>query len=245
MTSPLIDNSDVPLVLIAGTLCNARLWQPLIAQLNVSAVICLTLSSDASAEVSSRRLLHILPPRFLLAGFSLGAIVALQIAADAPERLAGLALLSVNPLADRPENAVVRRAAVRTAREQGHGEWLAATLWHQYVAPCSLSNRKLQDLLCLMAQETDPDTFARQTEMAISRRDNRDALGLLTCPVLILNGEFDPICTLAHHRLVADSLPDATWLTLSSSGHFFVLEAADKAAVPVKKWIKESLNASK
>lgn len=244
MTSPFIDNSDVPLVLIGGTLCNARLWQPLIAQLNLPAVICLTLSRDASAEAASRRLLDILPPRFLLAGFSLGAIVALQIAADAPERLAGLALLSVNPLADRPENAVTRRAAVRTAREQGHGEWLSATLWHQYVAPSSLSNRQLHDLLCLMAQESDPDTFARQTEMAISRRDNREALGHLACPVLILNGEFDPICTPAHHHLLADSIPHATWTTLGSSGHFFILEAADKAAVPVRKWIKESLNAS-
>jgi pimeloyl-ACP methyl ester carboxylesterase len=35
---------------------------------------------------------------FPLAGFSLGAIVALQMAADAPGRIAGLALLSVNPL---------------------------------------------------------------------------------------------------------------------------------------------------
>ena len=240
-----IDNSDLPLVLIGGTLCNARLWQPLIARLNASAVICLTLTGAASAEEAARRLLPVLPPRFLLAGFSLGAIVALQIAADAPQRLAGLALLSVNPLADRPENAVARRAAVQAAREQGHARWLSATLWSKYVSPASFTNRALHDTLCQMAQETDSDTFAQQTGIAISRRDNREALRALACPVLILNGEHDPICTPDHHQIAADSAPGARWLTLQSAGHFFVLESADEAAAPLRQWIMESIRCEK
>ncbi|EMH4165362.1 alpha/beta hydrolase [Pluralibacter gergoviae] len=242
MTTPtLIENSDLPLVLIGGTLCDARLWQPLIARLNPAAVICLSLTADASAQAASARLLKILPPRFMLAGFSLGAIVALQMAADAPQRLAGLALLSVNPLADRPENAPARRAAVQAAREQGHGKWLSASLWSKYVAPASLGNRALHDTLCQMAQETDSDTFARQTGIAISRSDNRAALEALPCPVLILNGEHDPICTPEHHQLAAASAPRARWVTLQSAGHFFVLEAAGEAAAPLRQWIMESL----
>lgn len=238
---PLIDNTHTPLVLIGGTLCNARLWGPLIERLNVPAVICLTLASADSAPESSRRLLPVLPPRFLLAGFSLGAIVALQMAADAPERLAGLALTSVNPLADRPENADTRRAAVQKAREQGHGEWLSGTLWESYVAPANRNNRTLHDTLCLMAEETDSETFSRQTEIAISRRDNRAALRGLRCPVLILNGEHDPICTPEHHRLAADCAPNTTWVTLNSAGHFCVLESPDNAAAPLRQWIMESL----
>jgi hypothetical protein len=66
-----IDNGDLPLVLIGGTLCNARLWQPLLERLNVSAAICLTLAGDGSAEQASRRLLKVLPPRCLLAGWFL------------------------------------------------------------------------------------------------------------------------------------------------------------------------------
>lgn len=244
MTLPLPDNSHLPLVLIGGTLCNARLWQPLLAELNVPAAICLNVTcADSAAEVA-RQLLAVLPPRFLLAGFSLGGIVALQMAADAPERLAGLALLATNPLADRPENAPSRRAAVTAARLQGHGEWLSSTLWSQYVAPSSLHDRALHDLLCLMAQETSSDTFARQTGVAISRSDNRAALERLACPVLILNGEHDAICTPEHHRLIADSAPGARWHTLAACGHFFLLEAAERAAVPLRQWIKESVYAN-
>ena len=241
MNNSLIDNSDLPLVLIGGTLCNARLWQPLIAQLNVPVVVCVTLTRDDTAQAASRRLLDTLPPRFLLAGFSLGAIVALQMTADAPGRLAGLALLSVNPLADRPENALGRRDAVETARGQGHGSWLSSNLWRNYVAPANQDNQALHDLLCLMAGETESETFTRQTEIAISRCDNRGALSRFTGPVLILNGEHDPICTPEHHRLAAASAVNAMWRTLSSAGHFFVLESADCAAVPLRQWIKESL----
>jgi pimeloyl-ACP methyl ester carboxylesterase len=213
MTPLSIDNRECPLVLIGGTLCNARLWQPLIERLNVSAVMCLTLTGSESAQHAAQQLLKVLPPRFLLVGFSLGAIVALQIAADAPERLAGLALLSVNPLADRPENAASRRAAVVAAREQGHDSWLSANLWHRYVAPDNIDNPALHDLIGQMARETHSDTFAGQTEIAISRRDNRDAL----------------------------RAPDATWITLNAAGHFFVLESVDSTAAPLRQWIMESL----
>lgn len=237
----IIDNGELPLVLIGGTLCNARLWQPLLEQLNVSAAFCLTLTGAESAMYASHQLLKVLPPRFLLVGFSLGAIVALQMAADAPTRLAGLALLSVNPLADRPENAIIRRAAVLAAREQGHGRWLSENLWNKYVAPTNLDNRALHDILIQMANETDSDTFALQTEIAISRRDNRDALSALTCPILIMNGEQDPVCTPEHHRLAAASAPGASWVSLNSTGHFFVLEATERTATQLRQWIMESL----
>ena len=39
MEYPLLDNTDLPLVLLGGTLCNARLWQPLIEWLIISAVL--------------------------------------------------------------------------------------------------------------------------------------------------------------------------------------------------------------
>lgn len=240
----MLDNTDLPLVLIGGTLCTARLWQPLMDRLALSCVICVSLTGADSAPKAAQRLLQNLPPRFLLAGFSLGAIVALQIAADAPERLGGLALLSVNPLADAPENATSRREAVRAAREQGLAEWIAANLWQKYVAPERLTDVSLKAAICQMAQESGPDTFARQTEIAITRRDNRAALSALACPVIIINGAHDPICTPHHHQLASASAAHARQITLSSAGHFAVLEAPDDIAPPLRQWIQESLNAT-
>lgn len=244
MEKTVCDNTALPLVLIGGTLCTARLWQPLIDRLALSSVMCVSLTGADSAPQAAQRLLQNLPPRFLLAGFSLGAIVALQITADAPERLAGLALLSVNPLADAPENAAARREAVRAAREQGLANWLSATLWQTYVAPGRRADAPLQALVCQMAQESGHDTFASQTEIALSRRDNRQALSALSCPILIINGAHDPICTPHHHQLVSVSAPRARHITVPTAGHFVVLEAPDEVAPPLRQWIQESLHAT-
>lgn len=237
--------SEIPLVLLPGTLCNARLWQPVLARLNVSAAICPDLTADSSAEQASQRLLEQLPPRFLLAGFSLGAIVALQMVADAPERIAGLALLSVNPLADRPENVPLRREAVSAARQQGLRRWLSSSLWPRYVAPSRVDDRALQDLICRMAEESGIAALAAQTEIAITRRDQRRALAGLSYPILIINGVHDPICTPHHHQLVAESAPQARCITLASAGHFTLLEAPDEVAPPLRQWIQECSDAQK
>lgn len=233
----------LPLVLIGGTLCNARLWQPVLDQLNVSAAICPELTTDTSAVQASQRLLANLPPRFLLAGFSLGAIVALQMAADAPGRIAGLALLSVNPLADRPENTAPRREAVNAARQQGLTHWLSASLWPKYVAPSRTDDQALHDLICRMAEEIGLDTFVTQTEIALTRRDNRGALASLACPIIVINGVHDPICTPHHHQLVAQSAPQARCVTLTSAGHFTLLEAPEEVAPPLRQWIQECSDA--
>ncbi|URO01080.1 alpha/beta hydrolase [Leclercia adecarboxylata] len=238
-----MDNHPLPLVLIGGTLCNARLWQPVLDQLNVSEVVCITLADASSAAQASRTLLSELPPRFMLAGFSLGAIVALQIVADAPGRIAGLALLSVNPLADAPENAALRREAVRAARQQGLTHWLTASLWPKYVAPSRVDDQALHDLICLMAEESGLDTFATQTEIAITRQDNRTALAALTCPILVINGLHDPLCTPHHHQRVVQSAPQVKHVTVATAGHFTLLEAPDEVALPLRHWIQECLHA--
>lgn len=239
-----LNTTHIPLVLIGGTLCNRRLWQPIVDRLAVSAAICVEPTGATTAEQVSQRLLGALPPRFLLAGFSLGAIVALQMIADAPERVAGLALLSVNPLADSADNAAPRRQAVRAAEEQGLANWLSASLWPKYVAPSRLHDQELHAVICQMAEACGPEVLATQTEIAISRRDNREALAALTCPILIMNGLHDPICTPHHHQLAAGSAAQATQVTLNSAGHFTVLEAPDEVAPPLRQWIQECLHAT-
>ncbi|MGK7245632.1 hypothetical protein ACSPAH_08980 [Buttiauxella agrestis] len=71
-TMPLLENHHAPLILIGGTLCNGRLWQQLSEQLNVTSFSCITLTAGKSAHELATQLLEVLPPRFCLAGFSLG-----------------------------------------------------------------------------------------------------------------------------------------------------------------------------
>lgn len=238
---PPINNTSVPLILLGGTLCDERLWQPMLTQLRVSSVHCFTLQEDDSAKGAAERLLAILPARFCLCGFSLGAIVALEIQSIAPARVAGLALISVNPLADRPENATIRRAAVQHAREQGLSTFITHQLWPRYVARQRQTETALQQMIIAMAQLSGFEVFAAQTEIAISRDDHRQSLGDLKVPILILSGEEDPICTTEHHRAVQQAAPSAHWQVLPAVGHFVPLEAAHESATALHSWINEVL----
>lgn len=236
-----INNASVPLILLGGTLCDEQLWQPMLSQLGVSSVHCFTLQEGDSAKVAAERLLAILPARFCLCGFSLGAIVALEIQAVAPRRVAGLALISVNPLADPPANATVRRAAVQQAREIGLGAFITQQLWPRYVARQRQTDAALQQAIIGMAQRCGLDVFAAQTEIAIGRDDHRASLADLNVPILILNGEEDAICTAEHHRAVQHAAPKAHWQTLPGVGHFVPLEAAQETATALHSWINEVL----
>lgn len=236
-----IKNEDVPLILLGGTLCDEQLWQPMLDTLSVSHVQCLTLQDEECAQAAAERLLAQLPARFCVCGFSLGAIVALQLQAIAPQRIAGLALISVNPFADLPQNAQPRRAAVEHARALGFEAFITQQLWPRYVAAQRQNDDALRQNIIAMAQNCGHEVFARQTEIAISRIDRRDAMTKLAVPVLLMNGEEDPICTAEHHRAVHHAAPSADWQTLPGVGHFVPLEAPHLTAKALHSWLNEVL----
>ncbi len=71
----------------------------------------------------ARKILADAPPHFALLGFSLGGIVALEMIAQAPERVERLAL-STRRRGRTPANAAVRRAAVARARAEGMEQFI-------------------------------------------------------------------------------------------------------------------------
>lgn len=236
-----INNVSVPLIMLGGTLCDQRLWQTVLQQLSLSSAHCLPLAGGRSARAVAEALLAILPARFCLCGFSLGAIVALEMQDLAPGRIAGLALISVNPFADLPENAAPRRRALEQARELGLSSFITQQLWPRYVASQRLNDSQLRQTIIDMAQDGGHEVFADQTAIAISRDDHRDSLGKCRFPILILSGAEDPICTATHHRAVLDAAPAAHWQELPAVGHFVPLEAAQATAVALHSWINEVL----
>lgn len=93
------------LVLLHGWGCDSRAWAPLLPGLEkLARVISLDLpgfGADASLEDYSleavlEALLHQLPDKAILMGWSLGGMLAVQLAARYPERVTGLITLAAN-----------------------------------------------------------------------------------------------------------------------------------------------------
>ncbi|MDT8909383.1 alpha/beta hydrolase [Amycolatopsis sp. PS_44_ISF1] len=69
---------------------------------------------------------------------------------------------------------------------------------------------------------------------AISTHDRRVALAALRgTPTVVLAGEKDRLCPLAHAKVIADELPDAEFVRYPGAGHMLPLERSGEVAVRI------------
>lgn len=233
----------VPLLLLPGTVCDARLFAPLMAELDYPDMRVMPMTGAASTPALAQALLAEAPDRFALLGFSLGGIVALEMAAQAPERIARLALIDTTPRPDPAANAVARRDAVARARAEGM-DFYILDAWDRLVSPANAANARLRDVILAMARDAGAELLAEQSEVAIHRADSRGRLAAITCPTLILAGADEQVCPLAAHEELARGIAGARYFTIPAAGHFAPLENPAAVARHVRDWLRWPENLS-
>ena len=211
------------LVLIPGTLCDARLFRHQVHALRRQyRVIVLDYRRLHDPVDWPRQALLLLPERFALAGFSLGGLWALELLRRAPERVQRLALIASNAEAGGP------RATPRCA--------LLWRLWC-HAGPDAVARRIKPDyfhhrrqrrrharLVRDMARSTSARAARAEFEWAAQRPGGLGVLSAFVQPTLIVSGARDRLCPprLQRHMLCAQ--PGAQWVELPRCGHFVPLE---------------------
>ena len=224
-------------ILLPGTLCDDRAMAPLIARLAGRDIrIVLSAGAQTAAAVAARFLAEA-PAQFVLIGFSLGGMVALEIAAQAPSRVLGLVLIGSNARPDKPGAAEARRAQVAEARARGVSAMLLDTFWPRYVGAASRADAALQRVILAMAEAQGVDVFAQQVEMVISRADSRPLLPTLNMPLLVLAGSEDALCPPMLQEEMVAAAPDAKLAIIPNAGHFVLLEAPGHTTQIVLAWL--------
>lgn len=235
--SPDFDD-PVPLLLLPGTLCDARIFAPFASVFADSPTMDILISRAESTTALARHILARAPSRFALVGFSLGGIVALEIAAIAPERVMGLALIATTARADPVKNAAIRRHGVADARARGLAAHFIDNIWPESTAPANRDDKDLKALAIEMAEATGVATYAQQVEIAISRADSRLRLRNLKMPTLVVCGAVDSICPPSRHTEIAEAIPGAELAIILGAGHYVLLEAPDAVARHLSDWLK-------
>ena len=231
-------------VLLPGNMCDARLWrggdEVIIKMLNdqtFGAAYDADLTQDDSIAAMAERALAATTGRVLPIGFSMGAIVAVEMAVQAPERVSGLVLAGYNATADLPERAAHRPMQQAEVRAGGLERVLVEELKPNYLAAQNRSNALLLNLLRDMGMALGDAVFVRQSEALRLRDDRRDAIAALTVPVLYLCGGEDTLCPPEWHRKWAQMTPDAQFNEIPSAGHMLPLEAPHDFAETLKTWL--------
>lgn len=225
------------LVLIPGLLNDADLWRDQIADLSELAVCHV---ADITKGETLRELadstLAAAPPRFALAGFSLGGYVAQEIMRVAPERVTHLALLDTSIRADTPDRAAVRRALDKAARAPGKFHGFGDRLLNTYLDSSHLCDEGIVTRIRAMTERLGIETFVRQND--IERIDGAEVLRSLCCPTLILCGENDRLTPPADHREMASLVPHAKLVMIENSGHMTPLENPRAVTRALADWLQ-------
>jgi pimeloyl-ACP methyl ester carboxylesterase len=122
----------LPIVLVPGLLISPRLYAEQLPTLwqHGPVTIADPTRDDTMAAIAGRILAHA-PPRFALAGLSMGGYICFELARQAPDRVVRLALLDTSARPDTPELTRRRYAQIALARSGRFAEVLTSS------SPCS------------------------------------------------------------------------------------------------------------
>ena len=110
-------SEPLPIVLIPGLNCSARLYAEQIPVLwRFGPVTVADHTRDDNMDAIAARILAATPPRFALAGLSMGGYLALTIVRQAPERVQKLALLDTSARPETPEQTTRRKPQIALAQ---------------------------------------------------------------------------------------------------------------------------------
>ena len=225
-------------VLLPGNMCDARLWRELPPELFGNAqIVHADLTQDATIKAMAARALESAAGTLLPVGFSMGAIVAVEMAKLAPRRIAGLILSGYNATADLPGRTARRPLQQAEAMAGALERLLVEELKPNYLAACHRDDAGMLALLLDMGMSLGSEVFTRQSEALRNRADRRKTLTKLNIPVLLACGLEDQLCPPDWHRQWLAMVPGSRLAMVAGSGHMLPLEQPDAFAKAIWQWL--------
>jgi pimeloyl-ACP methyl ester carboxylesterase len=227
----------VPLILLPGLLCDEALWVHQTRYLaEVADVAVADLTGRDSVAALAADVLATAPPRFAVAGLSMGGYVALEIVRQAPERIMKLALLDTNARADTDKQRRRRRGLMALA-DRGEFRGVTPRLLPMLIHPDRIGEEALTGEVMAMAERVGRDAFLRQQKLIMDRPDSRLWLSSIQLPTLVLCGRQDAISTREMHVEMADAIPGARLAIVEECGHLASLERPHATTALMRDWL--------
>jgi pimeloyl-ACP methyl ester carboxylesterase len=233
------------LVFLPGLACDARLWE---AQLPIVPPALDPLVSDAhmrhaSIETMAAAVLAETPGPLVLCGASMGGMVAMEAARQAPERIAGLALLGTNAAPETPETYELRASAIELFEQGDVRDVIEPNIVFAF-HPAQAADRALTQRYLDIILDAGAAQLIRQNRAVMQRPDARPHLGRLRCPVLVVCGDSDRLTPPAASREIAALVPQAELHWVPACGHMLTMEKPDTVNALLGDWLHRLLSNS-
>ena len=228
------------LILLPGLACDAALWAPLLPALasahhvHVSDVH----THHATLPQMAQALLGRHPGRHVFVGASMGGMVALEVALQAPQAVVGLAVLGSSARADTPELIALREQAITLFEAGRMDEVLRANVALAF-HPHGAAQPALVASYLAMVRRAGAAMLIAQNRAVMARADLRPHLASITAPVLLMCGEADMLTPPEHSREMAALLPSARLELVPGAGHMLTMEQPQRVADALLEWLAQ------
>ena len=219
------------LLLIPGMLNDASVWDDVLPCLpggwTVRIANVHTQESIAEMAHDAWRLLEDIPVNapVMVAGFSLGGYVAIEMLAQQPRPLSAAALLSTSALPESEESRAVREKTMLAMQTNFPKVVEGIVKFGTHEASEAVQERLRQMLLSVGCE-----TALRQTRAIMGRADHREALSRLSLPVALLCGEHDRVTPPQLTQQLAQCIAHAQTCIIPQSGHMLPVQQAPAVA---------------
>ena len=169
-------------------------------------------------------------PQAVVVGHSLGGMVALQMWARHPQRVAALALVASSPAFGHNSGEFQKAFVAQRLAPIEAGKSMAevsAGLIPTMVAPGYNGSGLAQAVGCMGSIQ--PEAYQHALG-ALVQFEQRAALPTITVPTLCVAGEHDRTAAPSVVQRMADKIPNAQYLCLPGVGHLLTFEQPDNFA---------------
>ncbi|OEC93589.1 alpha/beta hydrolase [Rhizobium sp. YK2] len=174
--------------------------------------------------------------KLIVVGCSVGGSCALEVAALAPERIAGLVLIGTK--ATRRLDSAFHATAVKTLREQGlevaWREW-----WEPTFSPTASPNVIAEARQILMRQPLKD--VVRGVEAFHTRHSREDVLSTFSGPTYIVTGAEDVLPGLATSSKQVEIAQKGSLYVIPECGHYVPMERPEALNLIIRQLIDQVL----
>lgn len=220
-----------PLVLLSGLLSNQTLWQHQSRYLSDIATIQMISPSQSTPEKMIQAVLDEAPPKFALAGHSMGGWLSLEMMRAAPSRISKLCLLNTTARMDSEEKAMRRQNMIQKV-EKGQFHDVVKELSNHLVY-----NNGVKNTVESMFLEVGKNAFINQEKAMMKRGESQSILPAIACPTLVIHASQDKNFSLLEHQELVNQIQNAKLALVEGSGHMSPMEMPQAITALMRFWL--------
>lgn len=229
------------LYLLPGLLCDSESWQDVADRLQAEFEVTTPgYFRQDSLEDMARWVLAVAPPRFSVAGHSMGGRVAMLLMRLAPERIERLALVDTAHAPATPDEAPKRQMLIDAARAEGMAA--LSRLWlPPMVGDAGRADAGMMARMAAMVERCPPEIYERQVKALLNRPEVWSVFPTIRCPTAVICGRDDGWSPVKGHQEMAAEIPGAELTVIGNCGHMAPVEQPQAVAEALRRLMERGV----